>query len=67
MALTISSPAFENGGEIPRRYTCDGEDISPELRFGGIPQHEATMIAGGNAAKLYRHPLPTGSDWPTVS
>ena len=38
MALTISSPAFENGAEIPKRYTCDGEDVSPELRFGGVPQ-----------------------------
>ena len=44
MALTISSPAFENGGEIPRRYTCDGEDISPELRLGGIPQGAKSLV-----------------------
>jgi Raf kinase inhibitor-like YbhB/YbcL family protein len=38
VALTISSPAFANGAEIPSLYTCDGKDVSPELRFGGVPQ-----------------------------
>jgi Raf kinase inhibitor-like YbhB/YbcL family protein len=38
MALTITSPAFENQGEIPRRYTCEGEDISPALSWSGAPQ-----------------------------
>jgi len=31
MSLIITSPAFEHEGSIPERYTCDGEDISPEL------------------------------------
>lgn len=37
MALTINSPAFDHEGEIPGRYTCQGEDISPELTWSGIP------------------------------
>jgi hypothetical protein len=37
MALVITSPAFANGGSIPARYTCDGADISPELRWEGEP------------------------------
>jgi predicted TIM-barrel fold metal-dependent hydrolase len=36
-------------------------------RLGGIPHHEAVLIAGGNAAKLFRHPLPQGSDWPAIA
>jgi predicted TIM-barrel fold metal-dependent hydrolase len=35
-------------------------------RLGEIPFDEASMIAGGNAARLYRHPLPTTDDWPAV-
>ncbi|MHC4195495.1 MAG: hypothetical protein ACYSQZ_06075, partial [Planctomycetota bacterium] len=31
MEIKITSPAFEEGGMIPSRYTCDGEDISPPL------------------------------------
>jgi Raf kinase inhibitor-like YbhB/YbcL family protein len=37
MALVITSPAFTNGGSIPARYTCDGADVSPELRWEGEP------------------------------
>lgn len=33
MAFTISSPNFFNGGEIPRKFTCDGEDVSPRLSW----------------------------------
>ena len=37
MALTISSPAFADGGEIPTQYTCEGADLSPPLAFSGVP------------------------------
>jgi phosphatidylethanolamine-binding protein (PEBP) family uncharacterized protein len=32
MSLPIQSSAFSNYGEIPRRHTCDGEEISPWIR-----------------------------------
>lgn len=35
--LQISSPAFDHGGAIPARFTCDGQDISPKLVFGAVP------------------------------
>lgn len=37
MTITVSSTAFTDGGDIPRRYTCDGESVSPPLTFAGIP------------------------------
>ena len=37
MALVLTSPAFTNGGAIPPRYTCEGENISPELRWESEP------------------------------
>lgn len=36
--LSITSPVFDNGGEIPSRYTCDGEQVSIPLSFGGVPE-----------------------------
>jgi len=38
MTISISSPAFGHDGEIPTRYTCEGEDISPPLVWSGVPQ-----------------------------
>ncbi|MEW6750326.1 MAG: YbhB/YbcL family Raf kinase inhibitor-like protein [Candidatus Latescibacterota bacterium] len=37
MALTLSSPAFADNGAIPRKHTCDGEDVSPALSWSGLP------------------------------
>ena len=36
-AIKISSAAFEDGGKIPVRYTCDGNNVSPPLRWSGVP------------------------------
>jgi len=37
MTITLSSTAFTEGDDIPRRYTCDGENVSPPLSFAGVP------------------------------
>ncbi|MHC4575359.1 MAG: YbhB/YbcL family Raf kinase inhibitor-like protein [Planctomycetota bacterium] len=37
MEIKVTSPAFEEGGFIPSKYTADGEDISPPLRWDGVP------------------------------
>ncbi len=34
---SITSPAFEEGGAIPARYTADGADIPPPLHLHAIP------------------------------
>jgi len=36
MALTIQSSAFANQARIPKRFTGDGEDVSPELLWFGV-------------------------------
>lgn len=37
MPFVLESKAFANGGEIPRKYTCDGADPSPALNWKDIP------------------------------
>lgn len=37
MTISLASAAFENGKPIPKRHTCDGEDVSPPLRWSGVP------------------------------
>ena len=35
--LTLTSTAFATGGEIPRKFTCEGADVSPPLAWMGAP------------------------------
>ena len=37
MSLTLSSPAFQHRGEIPRIHTCDGANTPPPLAWRGAP------------------------------
>jgi Raf kinase inhibitor-like YbhB/YbcL family protein len=36
-SIKLSSPAFAAAGTIPTEYTCNGRDISPPLRWSGVP------------------------------
>lgn len=37
MYLTISSPSFPSGRDIPKKFTCDGVDVSPQLAWTDPP------------------------------
>ena len=37
MSFNLESNAFQNGGEIPKKFTCEGADISPPLVWGEPP------------------------------
>ena len=43
MALHVSSSAFSEGQSIPEKYTCDGQNLSPPLKWTGAPQNAKTM------------------------
>ena len=38
MPFALTTPAFPPGGEIPRKFTCQGADISPALAWAGVPE-----------------------------
>jgi Raf kinase inhibitor-like YbhB/YbcL family protein len=37
MTIPLTSSAFTDGASIPPKYTCDGDDISPPLKWSGVP------------------------------
>jgi Raf kinase inhibitor-like YbhB/YbcL family protein len=43
-AMKISSSAFEVGKSIPRRHTCDGENVSPPLEWSGVPAAARSLV-----------------------
>jgi hypothetical protein len=42
--LKITSTAFTYNQRIPKRYTCDGENINPPLNITGIPQEALSLV-----------------------
>jgi len=38
MDIKVTSTAFEQGGLIPPKYTCDGADVSPPLQWDAVPE-----------------------------
>lgn len=44
MALSIVSGAFVDGGVIPGRHTCEGEDIAPSLTWSGVPAATQSLV-----------------------
>ena len=36
--MKLTSPSFENQESIAKKFTCDGDDISPALEWSGVPE-----------------------------
>jgi len=36
--MILTSSAFDEGGMIPRKYTCNGQDVSPPLAWSEVPE-----------------------------
>lgn len=44
MGFSLSSTAFEHESSIPERYTCDDEDISPDLSWSDLPDGTSSLV-----------------------
>ena len=44
MNILITSPAFKDGLPIPKKYTCDGENVSPEFFISGVPENAKSLV-----------------------
>lgn len=42
--LAVSSPAFEDGATIPERFSCEGENVPPPLRWSDIPEETRELV-----------------------
>lgn len=43
MAFELKSAAFSSGGDIPKKFTCDGADVSPALSWTEPPEKAASL------------------------
>lgn len=44
MSLTLTSASFQHGGTIPLRHTCEGDDLSPQLVWSGVPANAQSLV-----------------------
>lgn len=44
MTFRLTSPMFADGGAIPSKYTCEGEEISPPLAWSGTPPETKSLV-----------------------
>jgi len=57
MSLQMSSAAFSSGEAIPKKFTCDGPDVSPQLKWNDPPANTQSM------ALIMDDPDAPGSTW----
>jgi Raf kinase inhibitor-like YbhB/YbcL family protein len=44
MAMSLNSPAFQQNGHMPSKYTCGAEDVSPPLAWDGVPDGAKSLV-----------------------
>ncbi|MFO7991361.1 MAG: YbhB/YbcL family Raf kinase inhibitor-like protein [Thermoplasmata archaeon] len=44
MSLELTSPKFDNGGEIPRKYGYNYENVNPPLKINGVPDGTESLV-----------------------
>ena len=44
MSFSLTSSAFTEGAPIPKRYTCEGENVSPPLAWSGAPAGTRSLV-----------------------
>jgi Raf kinase inhibitor-like YbhB/YbcL family protein len=42
--IRITSSAFQEGGNVPSKFTCDGSDTSPPLQISGVPSGTKSLV-----------------------
>jgi len=42
--MNLTSPVFENNGNIPSKYSCDGKNVSPPLSISKVPENAKSLV-----------------------
>ena len=42
--LAVTSPAFEDGATIPERFSCEGDNVPPPLRWKDLPEETRELV-----------------------
>ena len=43
-SVSVATPAFQAGGDIPAKFTCNGANVNPELKINGVPNEAKSLV-----------------------
>ena len=43
-SISVTTPAFQAGGDIPAKFTCNGANVNPELKINGAPNEAKALV-----------------------
>ncbi len=42
--LKLESTAFKHNGDMPKKYTCQGDEVNPPLKISGVPKKAKSLV-----------------------
>ena len=43
-SISVTTPAFQAGGDVAAKFTCNGGNVNPELRINGVPSEAKSLV-----------------------
>lgn len=43
-SISVTTPAFQAGGDIPAKFTCNGANVNPDLKINGAPNEAKSLV-----------------------
>jgi len=43
-SFSVATSAFQTGGDIPAKFTCNGANVNPELKINGVPNGAKSLV-----------------------
>jgi hypothetical protein len=43
-SVSVTTPAFQAGGDIPPKFTCNGTNVNPEIKINGVPSEAKSLV-----------------------
>ena len=43
-SISVTTPAFQGGGDVAAKFTCNGANVNPELKINGVPNEAKSLV-----------------------